>query len=71
MSVIDKLSEKVADEMRDANEYAHMALEYRETCPTLAKTLHEISMQEAEHMERLSKAASEQIKAEQALYREG
>lgn len=57
MDIIDVLSEKMADELRDAMSYAKMAIDHRDKHPDLANTLHEISRQELEHMRMIHDAA--------------
>ena len=61
MKIIEILSDKIAEEIHDAGEYARMALEYREQYPDLAKTLHDLSGEEMDHMRRLHAAAAEII----------
>ena len=61
MDIIDVLSEKISDELRDAMSYAKMAMDYREKRPDLSHTLHGISQQELEHMRLLHDAAVEII----------
>lgn len=57
MKIIEILSDKIAEEIHDAREYARMALEYREQYPDLAKTLYDLSTEEMGHMSRLHTAA--------------
>lgn len=66
MVVIEKLIDRISDEISDAKTYASMAVEYRDSCPCLAKTLYGISLEESDHMKRLREAAEEVI----AKYRE-
>ena len=58
MKIIQKLSEKISEEIHDAKCYAKMALEYREQYPDLARTLYEISTEEMGHMSRLHAAVA-------------
>ena len=61
MKIIEKLSEKISEEIHDAKCYAKMALEYREQYPDLARTLFGISQEEMGHMSRLHDAVAEII----------
>ena len=61
MKIIETLSEKIAEEIHDAKEYAKMALEVRETYPDLAQTLFDLSTEEMGHMSRLHSAVAEII----------
>lgn len=61
MDITDVLSEKIADELRDAMSYTKMAAAYHDKRPELSRTLHEIAQQELEHMRRLHDAAVEII----------
>ena len=53
MKVIEKLSDKISDEIQDAKCYAKMALEEREPHRSLADTLYTISNEEMRHMQML------------------
>ena len=61
MKIIEKLSEKIAEEIHDAKVYAKMALEHREDYPDLANILHDLSQEEMGHMSRLHNAVAEII----------
>ena len=50
MKIIEKLSEKIEDEICDAKSYAKMALEYKDEFPELSKALYNLSLQEMDHM---------------------
>lgn len=58
MKIIEKLSEKISEEIHDAKCYAKMALETREDYPELAQTLFDISAEEMGHMSRLHTAVA-------------
>ena len=53
MKIIEKLSEKIEEELHDAECYAKMALEYREKYPELARIANNLSAQELDHMSSL------------------
>lgn len=53
MKIIQKLSEKIEDEIHDAECYAKMALEYRDEYPELARIANSLSAQEMDHMNSL------------------
>lgn len=53
MKLIEKLTEKISDEICDARKYVKMAMEYRDEYPDMARTLYGISLEETEHMNRL------------------
>ena len=50
MKVIEKLSERIEEELKDAECYARWALEYREEYPELARIANNLSAQELDHM---------------------
>ena len=53
MKLIEKLSDKIEEEINDARSYTLMALEIAEDYPEMARILYTISMQEMEHMRML------------------
>lgn len=61
MEIIDKMTEKITDEIHDAACYAKMAMEYHDSHPDLARMLYEISLEEMDHMRRLHDATVEII----------
>ena len=61
MKLIERLSDKISEEIDDAKEYAGMALEVRDNYPDLAQTLHELSKEEMDHMARLHTAVAKII----------
>ena len=61
MKIIEKLSEKISEEIQDAKCYAKMALEYKDDHPELSRTLFEISTEEMGHMSRLHSAVADII----------
>ena len=58
MTLTDELCGKMSDELQDAESYAKMAMAHREDHPELAKTLHEISLEELGHYNRLQAEAA-------------
>ena len=62
MKIIKILSEKIGEEIRDAKDYAKMALMYKEEYPELARTVYNISLQEMEHMQMLHNEVANLIK---------
>lgn len=50
MKIIEKLSDKIADELDDAEEYAKCALNYKEERPALAEVFYRIANEEITHM---------------------
>ena len=61
MKIIEKLSEKIGEEIHDSKCYAKMALEYKEEYPDLARLLYTLSTEEMSHMTRLHDAVAEII----------
>lgn len=53
MKIIKKLSEKIAEEIEDADCYIKMALEYRDDYPELSRVVSNIAAQEMDHMNSL------------------
>ena len=58
MKIIEYLSDRIAEEINDANGYAMKALEVKETYPDLANVLRDLSTEEMGHMSRLHTAAA-------------
>ena len=61
MKLIQTLSDKISEEIDDANSYVEMAIEHREDYPDLARTLYTISTEEMDHMNRLHSAVAQII----------
>lgn len=53
MRIIEKLSDRISEEIEDAKTYMKLALELRDEYPEAARILYTISMQEMEHMRML------------------
>ena len=58
MKIIETLSEKISEEIHDAESYAQLAIETREAYPDLSRTLYELSVEEMGHMSRLHTAVA-------------
>ena len=61
MRIIEKVSDRIGEEIADARTYALMALETRDDHPELSRTLYTISVQEMEHMRMLHEAIANVI----------
>lgn len=61
MKIIEKLSEKIEDEIHDAECYARMALEYRDEYPELARIANNLSAAELDHMSSLHAVVTQLI----------
>lgn len=55
MKIIEVLSEHIEAELRDAQTYAKLALEYKETDPELSQLFYKLSGEEMTHMDALHK----------------
>lgn len=62
MKLIEKLSNKIEEEIWDAKSYVKMAIEVKEEYPELSRTLYNISTQEMEHMNLLHGEVTQIIK---------
>lgn len=56
MKIIQKISDRIDEEISDAKTYAKLALETKDNHPDLSRTLYNISLQEMEHMRMLHDA---------------
>ncbi len=65
MKVIQELSEKIEEELSDANKYIKCALHYKEEDPKLAQLYFTLSLEEMKHMNMLH----EEVKRIIAEYR--
>ena len=61
MKIIEKLSERIEEEICDAKSYTMMALETQEGYPDLSRTLYTIGLQEMEHMRMLHDSVAKLI----------
>ena len=50
MKIIEKICDKIEDELEDAESYVHCALQYKEEFPALADTFYQLSLEEMKHM---------------------
>ena len=62
MKLIEKLSNKIEEEIWDAKAYVKMAIEVKDEYPELSRTLYNISTQETEHMNLLHGEVTQIIK---------
>ena len=62
MKVIEVLSNKIEEELCDANSYAKLALEYKDDYPELAREFYNLSMQEMDHKSVLHAKATDIIR---------
>ena len=62
MKLIERLSDKIEEEIWDAKNYVKMAIEVKEEYPELSRTLYNISTQEMEHMNLLHGEVTQIIK---------
>ena len=53
MKIIEYYTDKIAEEIKDAKNYAMKALELRDTEPDQAQALYDLSLEEMNHMNRL------------------
>lgn len=49
MKLIKTLEELIEEEIHDAKKYAKMAIEYKESFPSVAQSFYNLSLQEDEH----------------------
>jgi len=61
MKIIKCLSEKIEDELSDAQEYIDLAMRWKTDEPDTADLFYELSVEEMGHMEKLHKEVSELI----------
>ena len=61
MKIIKCLSEKIEDELNDADEYIDLAMRWKTDEPDTAQVLYELSLEEMNHVEKLHKEVSEVI----------
>ena len=61
MKIIKCLSEKIEDELNDAEEYIEDAIKWKAEAPDAAELFYQLSLEEMGHMERLHKKMAEKI----------
>ena len=61
MKIIKCLSEKIEDELNDADEYIDLAMRWKTDEPDTAQVFYELSLEEMNHVEKLHKEVSEVI----------
>ena len=66
MKIIKCLSEKIEEEIADADSYIELAIRWKDEQPETAELFYELSMEEMSHMDRLHNQVAELI----SVYRE-
>ena len=61
MTIIKTISEKIEDELHDAEEYVELAMTWKGKYPDTAELFYNLSAEEMEHMERLHEAVQRLI----------
>ena len=61
MKVIKCLSEKIQEELHDADAYITLAMEWKEEEPDVAELFYELSKEEISHADRLHESVKEKI----------
>lgn len=61
MKIIRCLSEKIEDELQDAQEYIELAMKWKADEPDAADLFHDLSIEEMGHVEKLHKEAEDLI----------
>lgn len=61
MKIIKCLSEKIEDELQDANDYIDLAMKWKSEEPDTAELFYELSLEEMGHMQKLHDEVSELI----------
>ena len=61
MNIIKCLSQKIEDEIEDANDYIDLAVKWKQEEPDTADLFYELSLEEMGHMEKLHKEVAELI----------
>ena len=62
MKIIKCLSEKIEDELKDAEEYIELAIRWKSEEPDTAELFSELSKEEMGHMSKLHEQAEEHIR---------
>ena len=63
MKIIKCLSEKIEDELNDAQEYIDLALRWKQDEPDTAEVFYTLSLEEMGHVDKLHKKVAELIAA--------
>ena len=61
MKIIKCLSEKIEDEMKDADEYVQLAMTWKEEQPEAAEVFYQLSTEEMGHADRLHEVVAKLI----------
>ena len=62
MKIIKCLSEKIEDELDDAQDYVDLAMRWKQDEPDTADLFYELSVEEMKHMDKLHEEVAELIK---------
>ena len=61
MKIIKVVSERIEDELKDADEYIQLALEWKKEEPETAETFYQLSTEEMGHADKLREAVARLI----------
>lgn len=70
MNIIKCLSEKIEDELQDAEEYVELAMRWKTEDPEVAEVFYSLSVDEMGHMEQLHETVQKTIQTYRAKHGE-